>query len=120
MLGTLMDDYRLSTIGNCAYKPRPRGVRMATVAFYSEVYEPLAWRQALLACDPELIFQVWNEVTAPEDVDVVLAWRLPEGMLKKLPNLKLLQCLGAGFDQLRGRADLDGEFQIARIVDDDQ
>lgn len=93
---------------------------MATVAFYSEVYEPLAWRRALLGRDPELTFQAWSEVAAPEDVDVLLAWRPPEGMLKKLPNLKLLQCLGAGFDQLRGRPDLDGKFQIARIVDDDQ
>ena len=93
---------------------------MATVAFYSEVYEPLAWRHALLSCDPELTFQAWSEVAAPEDVDVLLAWLPPEGMLTKLPNLKLLQCLGAGFDQLRGRSDLDGGFQIARIVDDDQ
>jgi glyoxylate/hydroxypyruvate reductase A len=93
---------------------------MAIVAFYSEVYEPLAWRQALLECDPELNFQVWGEFIAPKDVDVLLAWRPPDGMLKTLPNLKLLQCLGAGFDQLRGRSDLDGGFQIARIVDDDQ
>ncbi len=93
---------------------------MAVVAFYSEVYEPLAWRQALLDCDPELTFRAWSDVVAPEDVDVLLAWRPPEGMLKSLPNLKLLQCLGAGFDQLRGRSDLDGKFQIARIVDDDQ
>jgi glyoxylate/hydroxypyruvate reductase len=93
---------------------------MANVAFYSEVYEPLAWRQALLECDRELTFQVWGEVIRPQDVDVLLAWRPPDGMLKTLPNLKLLQCLGAGFDQLRGQSDLDGEFQIARIVDDDQ
>jgi glyoxylate/hydroxypyruvate reductase A len=93
---------------------------MSIVAFHSEVYEPLDWRRALHDRDPGLDFQPWKEVTAPEDVDVVLAWRPPEGMLASLPNLKLLQCLGAGFDQLRGRSDLDGGFQIARIIDDDQ
>ncbi len=51
-----------------------------------------------------------------KDVDVAIIWNLPKGILKKLPNLKIIFSLGAGVDHILKLNDYEGT-PIVRIKD---
>ncbi|ODP34854.1 hypothetical protein A9762_13095 [Pandoraea sp. ISTKB] len=67
---------------------------------------------------PELKVQCWPEVDDPADVDVLLVWAPPEEALR-FPNLKLVQCLGAGVDHLIS-APIPDHVPLARLIDRNQ
>ena len=50
--------------------------------------------------------------------DIALVWKLPSGVLKSLPNLRLMISLGAGTDHLLSQPDLP-DVPIVRLVDAD-
>ncbi len=52
----------------------------------------------------------------PGEIDVLFTFRPPPGLLSKLSNLKLVQVIGAGVDQLAGEAIPSG-VPVARTVD---
>lgn len=53
----------------------------------------------------------------PADVLYALTWKPPEGLLRTLPNLKVIFNLGAGVDALLSDTDLP-DVPIVRLVDD--
>jgi glyoxylate/hydroxypyruvate reductase A len=53
-----------------------------------------------------------------EDIDTALVWQPPHGLLRTLPNLKLIVSVGAGVDSLLGDATLP-EVPLVRFVDPD-
>lgn len=85
--------------------------------FVSTLDDPRTWRDALAAFDPDLEYRVWPEMGAIEDVDSVLAWHPPAGLLASLPKLKLIQSLGAGIDHLLSDPALPESVPVARLVD---
>jgi phosphoglycerate dehydrogenase-like enzyme len=63
--------------------------------------------------------------TSLDDVDPaavrwLMAWRLPTGVLPRLPNLELLFCCAAGTDKLLATPDLPAGLPIARVADESQ
>jgi D-3-phosphoglycerate dehydrogenase/glyoxylate/hydroxypyruvate reductase A len=63
--------------------------------------------------------------TSLDDVDPLsvrwlIAWRLPAGVLPKLPNLELLYCCAAGADKLLATPDLPASLPVSRVSDDAQ
>ncbi|MFQ5744799.1 MAG: D-2-hydroxyacid dehydrogenase [Acidobacteriota bacterium] len=50
------------------------------------------------------------------EIRVLLAWRLPEGALRSLPQLEWVQATGAGVDHLLERADLRPEVLLTRSL----
>jgi len=57
------------------------------------------------------------------DLDAVrwlIAWRLPAGVLPRLPRLELLFCPAAGVDKLLATPDLPASLTISRVSDDAQ
>ncbi|HYF59753.1 MAG TPA: glyoxylate/hydroxypyruvate reductase A [Burkholderiaceae bacterium] len=56
----------------------------------------------------------------PATVRWLIAWRLPAGVLPRLPNLELLFCCAAGTDKLLATPDLPAGLPIARVADDAQ
>jgi len=52
----------------------------------------------------------------PDDVlartDVVVAWRLPPGIMSRMPRLKWIQCQSAGVDDWLARPDLDPKVTL--------
>jgi phosphoglycerate dehydrogenase-like enzyme len=56
----------------------------------------------------------------PASIRWVIAWRLPKGVLSRLPNLELLFNCAAGVDKLLATPDLPPGLPIARVADDAQ
>jgi phosphoglycerate dehydrogenase-like enzyme len=56
----------------------------------------------------------------PASVRWLIAWRLPAGVLARLPNLELLFCCAAGADKLLATPDLPPGLPVARVADDAQ
>jgi glyoxylate/hydroxypyruvate reductase A len=75
------------------------------------------WKAEVTRLVPDLDFRVHPEVGRPEDVDAVLVWNAPPGLLSSLPNLKLIISLGAGIDHLLATSDLPRHVPIMRLVD---
>jgi glyoxylate/hydroxypyruvate reductase A len=85
--------------------------------FISDSDNPDWWRQELGARLPGLEMRVWPEIGDPRDIEVALVWRPPPGLLKSLPNLKLIASLGAGVDHLFADPDLPRNVPLCRLVD---
>jgi D-3-phosphoglycerate dehydrogenase/glyoxylate/hydroxypyruvate reductase A len=73
--------------------------------------------EALRAAAPDV--PVWTDIDAAplDDVELLLAWRLKEGVISRLPNLRALCSLAAGVDKLTGVADLPPALPVTRVVD---
>ncbi len=56
----------------------------------------------------------------PASIRWLVAWRLPAGLLPRLPNLELLFNCAAGVDKLLATTDLPPGLPIARVADDAQ
>src|SRR5215470_512510 len=70
------------------------------------------------ALDPELDVRVAPEVGRIEDIDTALVWQPPPGLLRTLPNLRLIVSVGAGVDSLLDDATLP-DVPLVRFVDPD-
>jgi glyoxylate/hydroxypyruvate reductase A len=80
------------------------------------------WRDALIPVLPEVDFacdfHVWPDVSDdPENVDIALVWRPPEGALKNFPNLKAVINLGAGVDAILADETYPQGVQLVRMID---
>ena len=88
---------------------------MPTVLFSSEYQQYDQWRPALLNRLPDLDLRRWPDIGNPEDVDILLVWSPPLEALA-FPNLKLVQCLGAGVDHLINLP-IPEHVALARLID---
>ncbi len=68
--------------------------------------------------DPSLDLRVAPDLGRREDIEYALAWWPQPGLLKTLPNLRLIVSVGAGVDHLFGDASLP-DVPIVRFVDPD-
>ena len=58
------------------------------------------WARCFAEHAPDLPFRVWPDVGDPAQVRYLAAWTLPADLVKSLPNLEVVFCVGAGVDQL--------------------
>ncbi|MEQ9672223.1 2-hydroxyacid dehydrogenase [Coleofasciculus sp. G2-EDA-02] len=65
---------------------------------------------------PNLDLRVWPECGKIEEIEIVLAWLPPLGVIQRLANLKLIISLGAGVDQILIDPDLPDHIPIIRLV----
>ena len=69
--------------------------------FCSHLDDPSEWIPELKRHMPDLEIEVWPDVKDRAAVDAILVWLPPaEGGLGQFPNLKAIQSLGAGVNQL--------------------
>ena len=61
--------------------------------------------------------RIHRDIGAPEDIAVALVFKPPAGLLAGLPNLRLIQSLGAGVDFIVERGALPPGVPVARLVD---
>ncbi|PCI41404.1 MAG: glyoxylate/hydroxypyruvate reductase A [Rhodospirillaceae bacterium] len=76
------------------------------------------WVKPLHRYCPDADLFVWgkDEIDAA-DVDYVLVWKPPAGVLQNFPNAKAIFNLGAGVDALLHDPDLPKDIPIVRLVD---
>jgi glyoxylate/hydroxypyruvate reductase A len=77
------------------------------------------WVAALHSIDPTLKVEAWPEVSDPNDVDFVMCWNQPPGVLRQFPNLKCISSLGAGVEHLLSDSTRPSGVPLVRLVDDD-
>jgi glyoxylate/hydroxypyruvate reductase len=68
--------------------------------------------------DPALDVRVAPNLGKAEEIEYALAWQPPNGLLKTLPNLRLIVSVGAGVDALLADPDLP-DVPMVRFVDAD-
>lgn len=85
--------------------------------FLSEHDDPDRWAAVLKEHLPDLDFRIWPETGAVGEIDAAMVWMHPRGELKRYPNLKLIQSLGAGVNHVLDDPDLPPGIPVARIVD---
>jgi glyoxylate/hydroxypyruvate reductase A len=83
-----------------------------TDAYFSHLIAQLKQRQ------PNLDLRVWPECGKLEEIEIVLAWQPPLGVMQKLPNLKLIISLGAGVDHILRDPNLPKQVPIVRLMCD--
>ncbi len=74
--------------------------------------------EAVRSCDPDLDVRVAPDTGRCEDVTCALVWQPPQGLLKSLPNLRLVVSIGAGVDSLLADPTLP-DVPLVRFVDPD-
>jgi len=88
-----------------------------TLLFASNIDDPAPW-QALFARErPDVAFRVFPDLGDPADITHALVWRIPDGVLASLPNLKAVFSLGAGIDQIIRDPAFPREKPLFRLVD---
>lgn len=91
---------------------------MPELLFVSNIDDPEPWRRVLAEIAPDVNVHVWPDDAGVSDlIDCALVWNPPPGLLVTLPNLRLIQSLGAGVDTLLSDPSLPGDVPIARVVD---
>jgi glyoxylate/hydroxypyruvate reductase A len=68
--------------------------------------------------DPTLDVRIAPDLGRIEDIEAALAWQPPKGLLKTLPNLRLIVSVGAGVDALLADPD-PPRVPMVRFVDPD-
>ena len=76
--------------------------------------DDLQQRLALALIDTNI--EIWPDIRKPDAVEFAVVWKQPHGSLAALPNLKAIQCFGAGVDAILNDPTLPA-LPIARIVD---
>ena len=87
------------------------------ILFHTSKMLASRWLAAFQRLDPDLDIRTPTALGDPAEIDVAVSWRLPPGTFSQLPNLKLMQCTGAGVDQLLIDPELPADLPVARMVD---
>lgn len=75
------------------------------------------WARELTRHNSDLEIDIWPEISEPDAVEYVLAWKPPAGALARFPTLKVVFSLGAGVDHLFDDPDFPRDAQVARVID---
>jgi glyoxylate/hydroxypyruvate reductase A len=79
--------------------------------------EAADWARLLRARIHDLDFRVHPDSGEAGEVEIVLAWKPPHGLLARFPRLRLICSLGMGVDHLLDDPDLPRSVPIVRLVD---
>lgn len=77
------------------------------------------FRAAFAAEDPSVELLLPEEVRDPAAIDFALAWRPPQGVLRRYPNLKVICSIAAGVDNILADPELPA-VPVVRMVDPKQ
>ena len=87
------------------------------ILFGSDFDDPAPF-QALCAREfPALDFRVWPAAGRIEDIEYALIWKIDDGVLGTLPNLKAILALGAGVDQILKDPAFPTHVPLYRLID---
>ena len=78
------------------------------------------WTAAMKKVAPDLDVRVWpDQMGNVDDIEYCAAWLPPPGVVKSLPNLKVIMSLGAGVDAILKDPTLPDNVPIVRVNDPD-
>jgi glyoxylate/hydroxypyruvate reductase len=83
----------------------------------SDIKNLKPWINALKKTDPALKVITADQVEDPSEVEFVLAWNYPHGLLNNYPRVKTVSSMGAGVDHILADPWLPENVNIVRIAD---
>ena len=92
------------------------GLQPMAILFLSPSDDPAEWLPELQRQIPDREVRVYPDIGNPDDIDYALIWRPPAGVLKQLPNLKVMLSLGAGVDGVLNDPELP-DLPLVRMVE---
>jgi glyoxylate/hydroxypyruvate reductase A len=93
--------------------------RKPCIAFLSAVLDMHYLAPAFQAACPGIDLRLGHDLGRLEDIDAALCWYPPDGLMSRMPNLRLVQSVGAGVDHILAVPDLPATASLCRIVDPD-
>jgi glyoxylate/hydroxypyruvate reductase A len=87
-----------------------------SVLYISDAPRAAAWARFFADAAPDIAFHAWPETGELGDIEYVIAWQAPPGLLASLPNLKVLFSSGAGVDHV-DFASVPAGVAIVRMVE---
>lgn len=66
--------------------------------------------------DPDIDLRIWPDSGDVSQIRFVLAWKPPDALFGRLPNLKAVSSLGAGVDSLIGKTGIPDHVEIGRLA----
>ncbi|AZO34769.1 MAG: glyoxylate/hydroxypyruvate reductase A [Mesorhizobium sp.] len=88
-----------------------------TILFASNIDDPAPWKAFFARERPDIEFRIWPDMGNPQDITHALIWRIPNGVLASLKNLKAIFSLGAGIDQIIVDPEFPKDIPLFRLVD---
>jgi glyoxylate/hydroxypyruvate reductase A len=88
------------------------------IAYISRDTDGMLWKKSLEAGLGPIDFRTLDSLGDTSDIEVVLAWKPPAGLIASFGNVKLIVSLGMGVDHLLADDKLPEGVPIVRIMDD--
>ena len=89
-----------------------------TLLLLGEFEDTQVWISAIKTHQPNLKIEVYPEVENPADIDALLVWMHPLGVIEQFPNLKVIISTGAGVDHILRDPNLPTNIPIVRLIDE--
>lgn len=80
--------------------------------------DPKPWAKALQEKLKNVEVEIYPNIKDYNKITFALCWKADEDLLKKFPNLKVIQSVGASVDHVLNHQTLSKDVIISRIVDD--
>ncbi|QEI09112.1 glyoxylate/hydroxypyruvate reductase A [Pigmentiphaga aceris] len=107
------------TLDSSATKDTSVSPRKPCVAFLSAVLDMHYLVPAFKAACPGIDLRLGSDLGKLDEIDAALCWYPPAGVMSQMPNLRLVQSVGAGVDHILAVPDLPASASLCRIVDPD-
>jgi glyoxylate/hydroxypyruvate reductase len=88
------------------------------IAIISPGRDVSIWVENITKIDKNIKVQVYPNINDLENVQAVILWQHPQGILETFPNLKLICSMGAGVDHILTDKKIPDHLPIVRIVDE--
>jgi glyoxylate/hydroxypyruvate reductase len=92
---------------------------MSAFLFVTPTWDGAAWASHMRSAMPGRDVRVWPDMGDVAEVHYAAAWLPPTGVVKSLPNLKVIFSLGAGVDAILSDQSLPQKTPIVRVNDPD-
>jgi glyoxylate/hydroxypyruvate reductase A len=87
-----------------------------TFLYKSAAERGAVWARCFAEHAPDIPFRVWPDVGDPAQVRYLAAWTLPADLVKGLPNLEVVFCVGMGVDQL-DLSQVPASIPVVRMIE---
>ncbi|MEN0616252.1 glyoxylate/hydroxypyruvate reductase A [Klebsiella indica] len=86
------------------------------IVYKSDPLRGAHWQRWLAEHAPDIQLHIWPETGPTEQVEMLIAWQLPENLLATFPNLKALMSVGAGADQF-DLSEIPPDLPVVRMIE---
>lgn len=76
------------------------------------------WKKIIERENDSIQVEIYPEVSNPEDIEMVMLWQHPKGILETYKNVKFISSMGAGVDHILKDPSIPEDMPITRIKDE--